>query len=135
MFLIWRFLANAHQRQIKDRIKICLHEDGVVLTAPDAKINTGKIFFKKNANLSTRQINQLYSIYSIFAGPTIIRGRPREVESSVTIKTISIISFHVQFTLNSIPTRPETIHYLVTTWKPDNHGYPVRKVSCMTFSF
>ena len=39
------FLANAHQRQIKDRIQICLHEDGVVLTAPDAKINTGKILF------------------------------------------------------------------------------------------
>ena len=56
------FLANAHQRQIKDRIKICLHEDGVVLTAPDAKINTGKILFEKKANLSTRQINQLYSI-------------------------------------------------------------------------
>ena len=46
-FLIWRFLANAHQRQIKDRIKICLHKDGVVLTAPDAKINTGKILFGK----------------------------------------------------------------------------------------
>ena len=62
-FLIWRFLANAHQRQIKDRIKICLHEDGIVLTAPDAKINTGKkLFWKKTANLSTRQINQLYSI-------------------------------------------------------------------------
>ena len=44
-FLIWRFLANAHQCQIKDRIKICLHKDGVVLTAPDAKINTGKILF------------------------------------------------------------------------------------------
>ena len=44
-FLIWRFLANAHQRQIKDRIKICLHKDDVVLTAPDAKINTGKILF------------------------------------------------------------------------------------------
>ena len=44
-FLIWRFLANAHQRQIKDRIKICLHKDSVVLTAPDAKINTGKILF------------------------------------------------------------------------------------------
>ena len=44
-FLIWRFLANAHQRQIKDRIRICLHKDGVVLTAPDAKINTGKILF------------------------------------------------------------------------------------------
>ena len=39
------FLANAHQRQIKDRIKICLHKDGVVLTSPDAKINTGKILF------------------------------------------------------------------------------------------
>ena len=46
--LIWRFLANAHQRQIKDRIKICLHKDGFVLTAPDAKINTEKkTFFKK----------------------------------------------------------------------------------------
>ena len=44
-WLIWRFLANAHQHQIKDRIKICLHKDGVVLTAPDAKINTGKILF------------------------------------------------------------------------------------------
>ena len=44
-FLSWRFLANAHQRQIKDRKKICLHEDGVVLTAPDAKINTGEILF------------------------------------------------------------------------------------------
>ena len=48
--------------QIKDRIKICLHKDGVVLTAPDAKIITGKILFEKNANLSTRQINQLYSM-------------------------------------------------------------------------
>ena len=44
-FLIWRFLANAHQRQIKDHIKICLHKNSVVLTAPDAKINTGKILF------------------------------------------------------------------------------------------
>ena len=43
--LIWRFLANANQRQIKYRIKICLHKDGVVLTAPDAKLNTGKILF------------------------------------------------------------------------------------------
>ena len=50
-FLIWRFLANAHQRQIKDRIKICLHEDGVILTAPDAKINTGKYFFEKKRQL------------------------------------------------------------------------------------
>ena len=39
------FLANVHQREIKDRIKIFLHKDGVVLTAPDAKINTGKILF------------------------------------------------------------------------------------------
>ena len=54
------FLANAHERQIKDPIKICLHKDGIVLTAPDAKIQ-GKYFFEKNANLSTRQINQLYS--------------------------------------------------------------------------
>ena len=38
-----------------------LHIDGVVLTVADAKINTGKIFFEKNANLSTCQINQLYS--------------------------------------------------------------------------
>ena len=44
-WLIWRFLANAHQRQIKDCIKICLHKDDVVLTAPDAKINRGKILF------------------------------------------------------------------------------------------
>ena len=44
-FLIWCFLAKSHQCQIKDRIKICLHKDGVVLTAPDAKINTGKIPF------------------------------------------------------------------------------------------
>ena len=39
------FLANASQRQIKYHIKICLHKDGIVLTAPDAKINTGKIIF------------------------------------------------------------------------------------------
>ena len=39
-----------------------LHVDGVVLTVADAKINTGKFSFEKNANLSTRQINQLYSI-------------------------------------------------------------------------
>ena len=44
-WLIWRFLANGHQRQIKDRIKPCLNKDDVVLTAPDAKINTGKILF------------------------------------------------------------------------------------------
>ena len=49
-WLFWRvfnlaFLVNAHQHQIKDRIKICLHKYGVVLTAPDAKINTGKILF------------------------------------------------------------------------------------------
>ena len=43
--LCMRFLPNAHQHQIKDRIIICLHEDGVVLTASDAKINTGKILF------------------------------------------------------------------------------------------
>ena len=65
-FLIWRFLANAHQRQIKDRKKICLHKDGVVLTAPDVKkLIQGKYFFEKNANLSTRQINQLYSSSSL----------------------------------------------------------------------
>ena len=65
------FFGEAHQRQIKDRIKICLHEDGVVLTAPDAKINTGKIlFWKKNANLSTRQNNQLYSIGNQFYNQT-----------------------------------------------------------------
>ena len=46
---------------MKDRIKICLHKDGVVLTAPDAKTNTAKILFEKKVNLSTRQINQLYS--------------------------------------------------------------------------
>ena len=50
-FLIWRFLANAHQRQIKDRIKICLHKDDFILTAPDAKINTGKILFWKKRQL------------------------------------------------------------------------------------
>ena len=62
-WLIWRFfLAKAHQRQIKDRIIIYLHKHGVILTAPDAKNYSGKILFlKKNANLSTRQINQLYS--------------------------------------------------------------------------
>ena len=73
---------NAHQRQIKDRIKICLYEDGIVLTASDAKINTGKIlFWKKNANLSTRQINQLYSIHVWFnkADPTHISW-PKQVE-------------------------------------------------------
>ena len=43
-----------------------LHIDGVVLTVADAKINTGKIFFEKNANLSKRQINQLYSILEDF---------------------------------------------------------------------
>ena len=32
------------------------------LTVPDAKINTRKILFFFNAYLSTRQINQLYSI-------------------------------------------------------------------------
>ena len=41
------------------------HIDGVVLTVADAKINTGNFFFEKNANLSTRQIKQLYST-SIF---------------------------------------------------------------------
>ena len=36
--------------------------DGVVLTAADAKTNTGKLFIeKKTTNFSTRQINQLYS--------------------------------------------------------------------------
>ena len=57
------FFGECPSHQIKDRIKICIHKDGVVLTAPDANINTGKILFgKKNANLNTRQINQLYSI-------------------------------------------------------------------------
>ena len=31
------------------------------MTVADAKVNTGKFLFEKNANLSTRQINQLYS--------------------------------------------------------------------------
>ena len=48
---------------------------GVVLTAPDAKINTGKFFFEKNANLSTRQINQLYSTSYPFACFPFARGK------------------------------------------------------------
>ena len=46
--LNWRVFNLAFfgdQRQIKDHIKICLHKDGAVLTAPDAIINTGKILF------------------------------------------------------------------------------------------
>ena len=40
-----------------------LHIDGVVLTAADARIDTGQTFLKKkHAKLSTRQINQLCSI-------------------------------------------------------------------------
>ena len=53
---------------------LCLHVDGVVLTAPDAKLNTGKIFFEKNANLSTRQINQLHSMRSV----TVSHEKPRK---------------------------------------------------------
>ena len=56
--VFWRMPINA---KLKIALKICLHKDGLVLTAPDAKINTGKMLFEKNANLSTRQINQLYS--------------------------------------------------------------------------
>ena len=42
---------------------LCRDVDSVALTAPDAKLNTGKKFFEKNANLSPRQINQLYSMF------------------------------------------------------------------------
>ena len=39
---------------------LCLHIDGVVLTAPDAKIETGKKI-EINANLSTRWNNHMFT--------------------------------------------------------------------------
>ena len=55
-------MANAHQRQIENRIKICLHKDGVVLTAQDAKINTGKILFEKKRQLTVIGTFRKFSI-------------------------------------------------------------------------